>query len=164
MCHKYTVHTWIWRIFWLKSRIPPFGYVRIILVFTVSPVLLLRGAATETISLRAHCEVYKGYALRGCRLIENGLADTFAGIAREFHRIPGLAVSAYSKRQFSACERLGDLWRRQLWPLPRLAKTWRGTLPTVPIRRRRWSSLYWVQIYRIRRCSSLLRLCEFPLP
>lgn len=36
MCHKYTVHIWIWRIFWLKSRIPTFGYVRIILVFTVS--------------------------------------------------------------------------------------------------------------------------------
>lgn len=35
-----------------------------ILYLQVSPVLLLRGAATETINLRAHCEVYKGYALR----------------------------------------------------------------------------------------------------
>lgn len=51
------------------------------------------------------------FALQGCRLTENGLADTLAGIAREFPRVPGVAVPANGERQFAACERLGNLRR-----------------------------------------------------
>jgi len=43
------------------------------------------------------------FCLQGCRLTEDGLADTLIGIARKFPRVPGLAVPSNGERQLAAC-------------------------------------------------------------